>query len=102
MNCPTPCPWCHEDAELHDMRTVGEVLVCRECFAGIVEEGEQQYDDDVYEDYSEPTGSCDECGVDIYADDIGGLCDQCQWYAEMGEGSPDVGGGGAMPMPPSP
>jgi hypothetical protein len=72
------------------MRHVGEVLVCPECIASVVEEDEQQYDDEDYcdEPDSEPCGSCDECGADIFPDedDGSGLCDQCSFYAELGEG----------------
>ena len=37
-------------------------------------------------DDSEPVGSCDGCGCDVYCweDDGSGLCDQCQWAAEWG------------------
>ena len=31
------------------------------------------------EDDDEPVGSCDQCGMDIYAHDDGNLCDQCSW-----------------------
>ena len=27
----------------------------------------------------DPVGSCEECGMDIYAHDSDGLCDQCDW-----------------------
>jgi hypothetical protein len=51
-------------------------------------EGEIVSDDD--EDYSEPIGSCDNCGVNIYEDDRewGGLCDSCAWFAA---GCPEPG-----------
>jgi hypothetical protein len=32
-------------------------------------------------DDDEPVGSCDECGVDLYADDDEELCEQCLWAA---------------------
>lgn len=39
-----------------------------------------------FEDRSEPIGSCDECGTNLYEDDcweVGGyeLCNQCAWHA---------------------
>ena len=39
------------------------------------------YDPD--DELGEPTGSCDECGVNLYEDDDdgSGLCDQCGWRA---------------------
>ena len=42
------------------------------------------FDDD---ESCEPVGSCDECGCDIYEDDIdedGTLCDQCRWHMSGG------------------
>ena len=51
-------------------------------------------DDDYYEigddgDYSEPIGSCDECGTNLYDDDVWvffgeDLCGQCYWHATGG------------------
>lgn len=39
--------------------------------------------DDPWEDeYWEPIGSCEECGVDIYADDDDWLCGQCAWWVQ--------------------
>ncbi len=36
--------------------------------------------------YTEPVGSCDECGCNLYQDDEwDGLCNQCAWYAAQGD-----------------
>lgn len=57
------------------------------------------------EDCPEPCGSCEWCGVNVYPDadtgyvDPDGLCEQCAWAAELGQGSEDVGGSGIMPIP---
>ena len=37
-------------------------------------------DDD---DYGEPVGSCDNCGVNLYHDDDEYLCDQCLYMAYL-------------------
>lgn len=38
-------------------------------------------------DGCEPTGSCDQCDVNLYpGDDFGGLCSQCAWWEAMAEG----------------
>ncbi len=43
---------------------------------------------DPVEDVSEPFGSCDWCGTNLYRDDEwDGLCDQCAWHAQQGGGS---------------
>lgn len=43
---------------------------------------------DEFDDDMEPVGSCDDCGVNIYAEenDGSGLCDQCQWYIAQANG----------------
>lgn len=57
------------------------------------------YPDEDWDSSSEPVGSCDECGTNLYADDEwDGLCNQCAWLAEQNRGSDDVGGGGVMPV----
>jgi len=40
------------------------------------------YDDDYADEWNdEPTGSCDNCDTNLYADDdYGGLCGQCYWW----------------------
>ncbi len=43
------------------------------------EDGEGE--DDESDDLGEPIGSCEMCQVNIYEDDIDGLCDQCAWHA---------------------
>lgn len=37
------------------------------------------------DEWDEPIGSCDNCGVNVYEDedDGSGLCNQCQWFAAM-------------------
>jgi uncharacterized paraquat-inducible protein A len=50
MEEPTQCPWCGEVVELQTMRAMGRELVCPRCILNIVEEGQQQYEDDVYGD----------------------------------------------------
>jgi hypothetical protein len=42
------------------------------------------FNDEFGDDHSEPTGSCDECGTNLYDDGDGGLCDQCAWRSEQG------------------
>jgi DNA-directed RNA polymerase subunit RPC12/RpoP len=44
-----------------------------------------EIDDDYEDDDSEPVGSCDRCGVNIYRDedDGSGLCDLCQFRARL-------------------
>lgn len=34
------------------------------------------------DDLTEPVGSCDACGINVYAseDDFSGLCDTCLWF----------------------
>lgn len=54
------------------------------------------HDDLDADERCEPVGSCDECGSDIYDDDWNGLCEQCAWHAEQGEGCDDAGGSGVM------
>lgn len=44
----------------------------------------------------ESHGSCYWCGTDLHTGDYDGLCEQCAWHASRGEGSPDVGSGGAL------
>lgn len=40
------------------------------------------YDDDYGDEADfEPTGSCDNCGTNLYADDADDLCGQCEWFA---------------------
>lgn len=34
------------------------------------------------DDEGEPVGSCENCGCNLYADDLGDLCDQCEWWVE--------------------
>lgn len=31
---------------------------------------------------AEDYGSCDNCGCDLTADDLGELCDQCEWWLD--------------------
>lgn len=38
-------------------------------------------DDD---DYSEPIGSCEQCGVNLYQEDDLEYCDQCLWRLKGG------------------
>lgn len=45
---------------------------------------EDDFDQDDY--YGQPTGSCDECGANLYAsecEDFGGLCSSCAWHANQ-------------------
>lgn len=51
---------------------------------------EASYDDvadwyalDHDDDYSEPVGSCEWCGTNLYEDDDEELCDQCLWHAQL-------------------
>jgi Zn finger protein HypA/HybF involved in hydrogenase expression len=75
-----PFPWCMTCGnELRALNSVGE---CGRCI------GERLYDalrpDDIDDD-CEPTGSCDECGTNLYRDDDwDGLCSQCAWLAGQG------------------
>jgi hypothetical protein len=57
-------------------------------------QGERYEEPDDYEpdfgdeDYfSEPVGSCEWCGVNLYPDDDPDLCDQCAWHAAQAGGS---------------
>jgi hypothetical protein len=43
------------------------------------------------DDPNEPVGSCDWCGVNLYADDDDELCDQCLWSSEQSRGDDDSG-----------
>jgi hypothetical protein len=36
------------------------------------------------DDYSEPVGSCENCGTNLYEDDDEDLCDQCLWRSQFG------------------
>ena len=49
---------------------------CSACFHADTDDG----------DTSEPIGSCDECGGNLYGDEeeYDGMCSQCAWYAEQG------------------
>lgn len=45
--------------------------------------GDELYDDEGDDD--EPVGSCDNCGVNLEADEMTEwLCDQCSWWAVQG------------------
>jgi hypothetical protein len=47
-------------------------------FVGLIDDEDDMEDFDDVED--EPTGSCDDCGSNLYGDEnSGGLCDQCAW-----------------------
>ena len=67
MGCETKCMQCGEVT--HDR------ALCEDC--------EYHLDDPDYgPDPSEPIGSCDECGCNLYPDDEwDGLCNQCAWLA---------------------
>ncbi|OQW35855.1 MAG: hypothetical protein A4E20_08930 [Nitrospira sp. SG-bin2] len=54
---------------------------------------EVNQDDHPYpaEAYSEPVGSCERCGVNLYKDDDEELCDQCLWHAKQNRGGEDSG-----------
>ena len=43
------------------------------------------------EEYSEPVGSCEWCGVNLYEDDDPDLCEQCAWSAAQNKGGEDSG-----------
>lgn len=51
---------------------------------------EEEYDPD--DDYNDPVGSCENCGVNLYPDDDVELCDQCLWYLEQIEAAEDAEG----------
>ena len=51
------------------------------------EEGyDERYNDWLDEQNTEPTGSCEHCGTNLYGDETldGHLCDQCFWSLAMG------------------
>jgi hypothetical protein len=75
------CRWCGQLVELRSVQLVGREPVCKRCFDGIVDHGQQQYDDDVYED---PFDSCGACGVALLPSEDGGgrLCDLCRLEEE--------------------
>ncbi len=35
------------------------------------------------DDDAEPIGSCENCGLDLYADDDDDLCAECDWLREQ-------------------
>lgn len=41
--------------------------------------------------YSEPVGSCEWCGTNLYEDDDEDLCGQCAWHAAQNRGGEDCG-----------
>lgn len=47
----------------------------------MLDEDDDDFDDE--DDDSEPVGSCDRCGVNLYKDDDEDLCNQCSW--EIGQ-----------------
>ncbi len=51
---------------------------CSGCLDHMLYDGDDW--EDVYDD--EPTGSCEECDINLYRDeDYGGLCSNCAWIA---------------------
>lgn len=40
--------------------------------------------EDSDDDYSEPVGSCEQCGVNLYEEDDDEYCDQCLWRLRGG------------------
>lgn len=40
--------------------------------------------DDFDDDYNEPVGSCEECGINLYEEDDPEYCDQCLWRLQVG------------------
>lgn len=68
----------------------GELRWCDVCIGWKCEVcdtiAEDYGDDDEDDDYGQPTGSCEECGANLYAsecEDFGGLCSSCAWHAEQ-------------------
>lgn len=60
--------------------------------AWVCEATNKELPDDVGDnsgDDDEPTGSCDECGADLFSDDDDALCDQCLYYAELAQRDDD-------------
>lgn len=45
-------------------------------------------DDNDFDDLNEAVDSCEDCGVNIYADEYDGthLCGQCQWFIAAANG----------------
>ena len=66
-----PCYWCQ--GERYDV------------------DEEDDYDFYGDDDYSEPVGSCEWCGTNLYEDEDEFLCDQCLWHAEQNSGGEDCG-----------
>ena len=55
-----------------------------EDYGDLDEEEDDDWDDDWDDEaLDEPIGSCDVCGCNLYAEDIGGLCNQCEWQRDQ-------------------
>lgn len=75
---------CHKCGTVRECRTVshssGAETICNTCNTQVDFLFLEEYEDD----NSEPCGSCEECGTNLYPDDDGELCDQCLWRSGGG------------------
>jgi hypothetical protein len=58
----------------------GTETLCTVCNYQMDFEIAEQFEDD----YSEPVGSCENCGTNLYEEDDPELCDQCLWRSQGG------------------
>lgn len=58
----------------------GTETLCTACNHQVDFDIAEQFEDD----YSEPVGSCENCGTNLYEDDDSELCDQCLWRSQGG------------------
>ena len=91
IRTPTIVEFCWKCDNPRECRIVsrgcGTETLCNACGAQV----DFDYDDDDWfdddddwcgDDYSEPIGSCEDCGTNLYPDDDIDLCDQCLWRHE--------------------
>lgn len=70
MSAVNPNTPCGSGREAHAWEESGLGWRCRVCGAGI----------ELAEACGEPTGSCDNCGANVYEGED--LCGECGWYAD--------------------
>lgn len=70
---------------VHECPLCGESCCCHG--AGVGSDSDRCYHacdpgafDEPFDYESDPVGSCDDCGVNLYGEEVfDGLCDQCSW-----------------------